>query len=465
VRQFTIAHISDLHIKTADDPGLAVLKEGLHAALRDFEESSVSEPTDLSTVDPNTVNNKWARVLVVTGDLVDSPTKQSLEFAKRFVDSISGDFDHVFVIPGNHDVKKHFGSFGFDDTFHSIFDNKKDLLVRNAGLHLIGVDSTPAAFAKGKVDSTAYDKMVFEVYRSEDLPESERQGMIRVVAIHHHPLPLPEGEGVKIAGLVPDEGLMYLQSPARFLDACRVCGVSLILHGHRHAGGLVRYSVQSDQSVDIYHDDQWSDLYVLACPSSTGRGCDAGFNLLHFWFSSGSFIDVRRYRRPKNEGRFIVVDDKRPNGNARLHLEHSLIRDVAIDVAVRISALPRKDTPESELLELATQLFRRRAFYFDAERNWGLLLYALIRTRFAWEQEVITRLRQARRQAGREVLAVLLKLEDYVADKVLKLGAAELSDMTAKYIENKAEFLRRVPQVELSHHDKGKGNRSQPGVQ
>jgi hypothetical protein len=48
-----------------------------------------------------------------------------------------------------------------------------------------------------------------------------------------------------------------------------------------------------------------------------------------------------------------------------------------------------------------------------------------------------------------------VKLEDFVADKVLKLSPDELSQLTAKYIGNKAEFIRRMPRVSVSHDDGG----------
>jgi hypothetical protein len=74
-------------------------------------------------------------------------------------------------------------------------------------------------------------------------PKNEAQeydsASLRILALHHYPLALPEGEGKKVYG-VPDEPFMYMVSSATFLDAAMSIDVSVILHGHRHVTGLAR---------------------------------------------------------------------------------------------------------------------------------------------------------------------------------------------------------------------------------
>ena len=379
MRAFSLVQISDLHIDRSGTQSLDVLAVAVKDALK-----SLAKPS----------------ILVVSGDLVDSPSTKTLGLAKDFLTELASSFHDCFLVPGNHDVKQYLGNFLRTEEFASFFPPRPSLLIREAGLHLIGVDSTPASWAQGSVSSLEYDKMVVASYDGEALPNDERNGLARVAVLHHHPLPLADAEDGKVLG-IRDEGFTYLQSPARFLHACMNCGVCLILHGHQHVSGIARYSIQSEEPVEIYTEAQWRDLYVLSCPSSTGKSGEPGFNTISFHLGdSGNFIDVVRYVRRFRRGKFERKDKNRPNGTIRLHLNRSVERDVAVDIAAKLAAMPVDEFPKREFYDHVAQLFVRRAFYFERERHWGLLLYALIRTRLTWEQEVLPRLKRSQREIG-----------------------------------------------------------------
>lgn len=435
MRKFTIVHVSDLHLKTWPDESASVLRAALTHAL-----ANTSQP----------------RVLVLSGDLVDSPDRTALQAAKNFVDDVSSLVDRTLVIPGNHDVKNFFGSFSKSEAFNKTFSTGNHLLLREVGLHLLPLDSTSAGFARGSVKQAEYDKLVRQYYDAEktepNLETEERIGLVRVVAIHHHPLPLQAGEGQKILGVVKDEGMMYLESPASFLDACLHSNVSLILHGHRHVEGLTRYSVLADtyasepSSAIGVDSGEWKTLYVLSAPSATGRGCDAGFNVINFEISiEGAFADVVRYRRPKNRGPFVVVDAQRQDGKIRLPFSEQLIRDVAIDVEAALSRLPEIDPPEQQLFPIVAQLFHRRAFMQLPERHWGQLFYATMKTRLVWQNQVQRRLRKRRQDSAEAVLHDLFALEEFVAEKVLGLELHEPDDLRMKFMHDKKAFLAHLP--------------------
>ncbi|MGY4498610.1 hypothetical protein ACVWYH_002541 [Bradyrhizobium sp. GM24.11] len=53
------------------------------------------------------------------------------------------------------------------------------------------------------------------------------ENLVRVLALHHHPLPQATGEGKRFLG-VPDEPLMYLAAPATFLEAATSLKVNLV---------------------------------------------------------------------------------------------------------------------------------------------------------------------------------------------------------------------------------------------
>jgi 3',5'-cyclic AMP phosphodiesterase CpdA len=249
MRNFTIAHISDIHLEGKNNQPINILKSALSVNLK---------------------NSAKPHILLVTGDVVDSPSPEALQEAKKFVEDLKTIFDYVYIIPGNHDVKSFLGSFSRSHEFNKVFNTKDDLLLRQLGLHLIGIDSTHASYARGNITQAEYDSLLKKYYDAESntLPNEEVEGILRIVAVHHHPLPLAEGEDQKILHSIKDENLMYLESPAKFLEACFSYDVRLILHGHRHVQGITRYSIQSSKLItsnSFSENDSWENIYVLRC--------------------------------------------------------------------------------------------------------------------------------------------------------------------------------------------------------
>jgi Icc protein len=455
MRSFTVVHISDLHITGSEQSELQVLTSGITSALNDLKHAIRKYDEMVQQFDksaPDTDEDRVPRILVVTGDVVDSPTEPALQAAKAYLGELSKYFSYTLIVPGNHDVKRFFGNFSRSEDFNKYFNASPNILIQGAGLHLIGIDSTPASWARGSVEQNSFDQMVLEMYRAEAIPEAERLGLVRIVALHHHPVPLLEGEGEKYFG-ADAENFAYLQRPARFLAACNSIGVSIILHGHRHGMGLRRFSVLAEGGSGIYDDSYWKNLYVLACPSSTGKGSDAGFNVLRM-SDDAHYVDVIRYNRAGNRGKFEPFDKGFPNEKLRLFLSRLIQRDVAIDVEAQLSVFDMSSTaPEQALFPLVSRLFRRRAFYYELERHWGYLLYAIVMTRIVWEQNVIPRLRRKRLDAAGVVLRSLLSMEDFLSDDVLELSKSELTDITSRFIHDKKAFVSQLPQVFISHHD------------
>jgi 3',5'-cyclic-AMP phosphodiesterase len=439
MRRFTVVHISDLHFRGRESESVELLLAAVLQAM-----STTAQP----------------RILVLTGDLVDEPTPAALDSAEQFVNRVDAVFDHVVLVPGNHDVKTVFGNFFASKKFGERFPREPNLVVTDAGLHIVGLDSNDARYARGGISVAEYDAMLQSVYAAGPVPpvgSAELSGLIRLVAVHHHPLPLAQGEGRKIAGIGSDEAFMYLERPATFLQACIDSQVAIVLHGHRHVQGLARYSIQSRRPVannylGTRHDESWDTIYVLSCPSSTGKGGgDAGFNVLEFHVSSdAAAVDVGRYVR-SGMGPFTRVDTLRPESKIQLLLSSTLVRDVAIDVAAKLSALPRSpgDVPEGHLLPVVAELFRRRAFYKLPERDWRVFFFVAVRTRLVWEREIQPRLRIQRQPSGTRVLKALLQLEDLIADDVLHLDGSELDNLRMRYVDDKVAFIERLPYVSM----------------
>jgi hypothetical protein len=124
--------------------------------------------------------------------------------------------------------------------------------------------------------------------------------------------------------------------------------------------------------------------------------------------------------------------------------ERIVLFDIADDIATKIKRIAEDPAPERTVLALAERLFRRPAFYPHTERNWHLALYAIVKTRIVWEQEVVPRLRVSRRPAAADVTQLLLQLEDQYA-KVLDMQPEELSQVTAAYLHDKSAFMNSLP--------------------
>jgi hypothetical protein len=256
-----------------------------------------------------------------------------------------------------------------------------------SGLDLVLVDSNDgASFAKGNIDNRTYDQMVA---KSADLAadlkqkkitsrEPEGDAIVRVLALRHHPLPQATGEGKRVLG-IPDEPLMYLVSPATFLEAAISIDVGLVLHGHRHVQGLTRYSIPDPSNSKVWHD-----VYILACPSSTGARADyAGFNIIFCQPKLGNRtlgIDfkVTRFIRPKNVGAFKVVDfapktlgvitlplrRRRPFLDPAFEVSHEVFESVRIE--------------RKQALRLTSKLLDREAFRDTFDKSWDVALYVHI---------------------------------------------------------------------------------------
>lgn len=432
---FQLFHISDLHIGRAD-----VFKrlEVLEAAIT----KSVGDQTSNREILP--------RILVISGDLVDTPTTQLLQEARKWLDGFSDSFDHTIIVPGNHDVKR-YGVGGVSKSqFNSIIDQHRlPIFAPDHGLHVVPLDSTPAFLAQGEVEGPEFDAMTASVYASElvsKMPEDLKATLIRMLVVHHHPLPLVQGEDQKVlnftvagAGLksLNNEQFMFLRNPARLLHACLDSSVRLVLHGHRHVSGIAKYSIP-DVSDD--YDQFWRELVVLSSPSSTGMDYPAGFNEILALPHSG--LKVRRWVRPYNSGNFQPLDR---NPNAGWISLDSEVRDIDIAVLTEYR-LGMPGLSERQRVDLSGALFRRRAFSDDMERDWNLYSYALAKTRLVWQQNLVGR--YASKQGNRAAVSVeriLDNMIDHVCSDVYAIERGQFDDLSMKHLSRKPAFVHALP--------------------
>lgn len=454
-RSFVVAQISDLHL---DGSGrLLPAIETLRAAICEKMAAVANVPD---------------RILLITGDLVDDPTPRALDEALAVIASFrqTGLFTDIQAVAGNHDVKRPSQRAGRHDAYDYLHlpRSAKSVYYRQAGLDLVLLDSNRAslmALASGKIGESAYKAMVADSARlsaelAGSIGSSGRtdyaepvDNLVRVLALHHHPLPQATGEGKRFLG-VPDEPLMYLAAPATFLEAATSLNVDLVLHGHRHVEGLTRYSIPDPRATSSDSGEAfWRTIYVLSCPSSTGQaGDDAGFNLVHFGPASHAGrtehrFAITRYSRLRNDAAFRPLDSNLPGGVIRLPAGRDFSRDPAVQSA--IAAASSGALTRDQVAAIVRRLFMRGSFYDEAEPNWANALYAYVVSAHAWAELA----RKAARSGPGfdvDVLAtvrtLLGRLIEQSAD-VLGIDRAQLDELYGRGLINRHDFLREVPRL------------------
>ncbi|RXT35080.1 metallophosphoesterase family protein [Bradyrhizobium betae] len=452
-RSFVIAQISDLHL---DGSGrLLATIEALSAALRERMAGFEDVPD---------------RILLITGDLVDDPTPRALDEALAVIASFrqSGLFTDIQAVAGNHDVKRPSQRGGRHDVYDYLHlpRTSKSVYYRQAGLDLVLLDSNRASLttlARGNIDETTYHALVVDSARlSVELAGSmgsagradyaePTENLVRVLALHHHPLPQATGEGKRFLG-VPDEPLMYLAAPATFLEAATSLNVNLVLHGHRHVEGLTRYSIPEPRATRSDGDEAfWRTIYVLSCPSSTGQaGDDAGFNIIHF--APMSHADnseygfaITRYSRPRNDSGFRALDSNLPDGVIRLPAGRDYSRDRAVQSAIEIASMAT--LTREQVTALVRRLLTRRAFYADGDTDWANALHTYLVTSHALADLDGKLARSGRKRDVAALAAVAGLLRRLIAQSAAVLGIepSRLDDLVAKRQVNRDDLRREWP--------------------
>jgi 3',5'-cyclic AMP phosphodiesterase CpdA len=188
--------------------------------------------------------------VVVTGDLANIGLPQEHIDALTWLRAL-GSPDHVSVIPGNHDIYarggRDLGTRRWADYMRSNAEGAPLLgtaaegaafpfVRRLDGVVLIGLNSavpTPPLIAAGRLGSAQLTRL------ADVLERAKRQGLFRLVLIHHPPLP---GQAAASRGL----------RDAAALQAILVAqGAELVIHGHNHRDMLALQASASGASIPI----------------------------------------------------------------------------------------------------------------------------------------------------------------------------------------------------------------------
>jgi Icc protein len=159
------------------------------------------------------VNALGPDAVAVTGDLTDMGLSDEYLQARALLDDI--ECERMLVVPGNHD-SRNVGDVHFESLF-----GPRDPEIRLEGVHILGIDSSEPDLDSGRVGRDGYRRIEERFAEPSDF---------KIVAIHHHLLPVP-GAG-RERNIVADAGDLL-----RVLTAN---GADLVLCGHKHVPNVWR---------------------------------------------------------------------------------------------------------------------------------------------------------------------------------------------------------------------------------
>ncbi|MFN3622871.1 MAG: metallophosphoesterase family protein [Hyphomicrobium sp.] len=228
----TLAHVSDVHLSPL--AGLAWrhlnVKRGLGYVNWRRQRKRTHSRAALDMIVADMKAHKPDHI-AVTGDLINLGLPAEYDAATVWLHDLGTPQD-VSVVPGNHDIYTtlrddpgvaRWADYMRADAFGVSLSAQRTQVfpfVRRVGpIALIGINSaveTPPFVAAGEVGSkqlAALDKLLWQL---------EAEGMIRVVLIHHPPLP----------GQAPPRRALRDAGALSHILAAR--GAELVLHGHNH---------------------------------------------------------------------------------------------------------------------------------------------------------------------------------------------------------------------------------------
>ena len=271
-----IAQISDLHFGASfQDATWAILRNHLQTEIQ-----------------ANRIH-----LVLVTGDIVNTPRAKLFEAARRELDSLDANY---LVCAGNHDRHPLGNSWRVlrvinwatrrTANFSQYFEGKiptlenfidEDLINGNDRwkVRVAGVDSSLKAdiSARGYVELGHNEKLVLPLQNADDVD-------LAILLIHHHLMPIRALEakhaarGLKLSGLT---SLTALVNAGTVLESLAQVHFDIALHGHEHASNWGRYGTLQAGG---------SEVVVLSAGSATGTitlaPCDSrrmSYNLITLW--------------------------------------------------------------------------------------------------------------------------------------------------------------------------------------
>jgi 3',5'-cyclic AMP phosphodiesterase CpdA len=288
------AHISDPHLTTLEGArGRQLLNKRLLGYLSWHHKRRYQHRREILTALQHDLQARPVEQLLITGDLTHVGLPQEFTQARLWLQQL-GDPHQVAVVPGNHDALV---KASWQDTF-ALWDDYlasdepvtprfPSLRIRGAVAY-IGLSSacpTPPFMATGTLGKEQLERL------PGLLDATRRQGLFRVIYLHHSPLTGTEKWRKRLTDAAALETL--LQSH----------GAELVLHGHGHKAHY--------RELETRH----GMLPVLAVPSASAAGLH-GAEVAHYnrctvsRTASGWKADIECRGYDSMLGRFTARDQR-----------------------------------------------------------------------------------------------------------------------------------------------------------
>ena len=289
---FVLAHLSDPHLAPLPRPHLYELAGkrlggflNWHRNRRSFHLSAV---LDRIVAD---LKSRATDHIAVTGDLVNLSLAAEFLAARSWLDRLGAPHD-VTLVPGNHDTyvrskarhpERHWADYMRGDDTSPSEQPTFPFLRRRGPVALIGLTTAvpaPPFRATGRLGAQ-------QLARFAELAERlGREGVFRVVLIHHPPVTRPEWHHERLI------------DGAAFLDVLKAHGAELVLHGHEHVQTL------------RWFDAPMGRVPVVGVPSASatvgGKYDPAAYNLYAIDGSPGAWHCDMISRGLASDGKSIV---------------------------------------------------------------------------------------------------------------------------------------------------------------
>lgn len=280
-----IVHLSDLHFTTHRVLRRLALWSGMNGH---DEEICSALQTMVATLRPH--------LIFATGDQTTWGDRTSLAAARKFLLQLAWEAEvpdeHVFWIPGNHDILIHYYCrlFPYGRAYDKVFGELAAAKIIEAGSYKVMVcsfDSTldrsrqwspwwPIVGSRGSISRDSFNR-----YNAAVQNCNSAEKYFKIAQIHHHPLPIPY-KAVDGVGLE----LTTMTNGGTFIAYMQESGVDLVLHGHEHYPYSCRYCF----------DPSHPELVVAAAGSaSQAKAAFNSFNYLEVVPDKRIIVNEYRY--------------------------------------------------------------------------------------------------------------------------------------------------------------------------
>lgn len=229
------------------------------------------------------INEEKPDVVIITGDLTEQGFKEEYRAAHGFITQL--ECPDVLVVPGNHD-SRNVGYLHFEDFF-----GPRDFFRQIGPFDIICMDSSEPDLDEGRIGREKYSML------TRHFSDPSR---LRIVAFHHHLVPIP-GTG-RERNILIDAG--------DFLRVLVEHCVNLVLAGHRHVPNIWRFE----------------DFFVInsgtACTRRVRGYTEPCYNIIEY---DGELMNV--YRRIPFKKKMLELSTNRFEGICEVPLTKGGERD------------------------------------------------------------------------------------------------------------------------------------------